>query len=93
MFSPYKSPIVRERAAEALGQIGDSAATGPLVAILKSSQADLVVLAVKALARIGDRSAIPAIEQLVTSRNPEVVANATWALREFSGMNSGRSLR
>jgi DNA-binding response OmpR family regulator len=83
----YKNSLVRERIAEALGAIGDPMAVAPLIGVLRSQDASLVVLAIKAITKIGDPSAIPAIEALVTHRNPEVIANATWALREFSGAN------
>lgn len=83
----YRNQYVRERVAEALGAIGDSVAVLPLCQIIRSPDVDMVVLAIKALAKVGDPSAIPAIEELVTHRNPEVVANATWALRVLTGAN------
>jgi len=57
--------VVRRRAAEALGEIGDKRAVEPLIEALKDSDKDVQKGAAKALGEIGDERAVePLIEAL-----------------------------
>jgi HEAT repeat protein len=65
-----KDPEVREKAAEALGELGDRTATEPLLFMLEDEGRDRGSTVVKALGRIRDHRAVPALISRIKERDP-----------------------
>lgn len=64
-LNPRRSWLTNYRAAEALGQIGDGRATGPLIEALRNSNSNVRWGAVRALAAIGDARALLELRRVV----------------------------
>ena len=65
-----KDPEVREKAAEALGELGDPTATEQLLFMLEDEGCDRGSTVVKALGRIRDHRAVPALISRIKERDP-----------------------
>jgi HEAT repeat protein len=65
-----KDPEVREKAAEALGELGDRTATEQLLFMLENEGCDRGPTVVKALGRIRDHRAVPALISRIKERDP-----------------------
>jgi HEAT repeat protein len=79
----------RWHAAEALGDEGDPAAVGPLIAALKDPYTDVAWLAAKSLGKIGDPRAVEPLLGLLTSEEKWLRTGAAWGLgklRETRGV-------
>jgi len=76
-------PRVRQRAVQALGEIGDRRAAAHLVAALDDPLEDLRAEAAEALGRLGDRSAIGPLVNKLDSGDMHMVRCAITALGEL----------
>jgi len=71
---------VRYVAADALANIGSTAAVTPLIALLKDQEQDVRFAAASALGKIGDKKAIPELQMTVQHDNAYVRIAAEEAL-------------
>jgi HEAT repeat protein len=71
---------IREKAAEALGWIGDASAVYPLIPILKEEHFTVRIAAAEALGRIGDASAVNPLNSILKDEHPSVRKAAAEAL-------------
>jgi len=78
-------PIAAERAARALGRIGDARATPSLVGRARVAPPDARVATVRALGRIGDPRAVPVLVELLEDTDPRTVHAALEALSGLAG--------
>ncbi len=78
-------PIASRNAAIALGRIGDTRATIPLVSELRRAQPSARVEMLRALGRIGDERASPAIVRALRDSDPVAVSAALGALARLAG--------
>lgn len=78
-------PDVREEAAKALGEIGDSEAVDPLIQALKDTDPRVRASAVEALGKIGEkRKSVVQLRKALKDSDPEVKSNAEAALRAMN---------
>jgi HEAT repeat protein len=75
-----KDDFVRRKAAEALGQVGDARAVGPLMAALQDSKAYVRKAAAGALGQIGDARAVEPLVAALNDRDRNVRSVAGHAL-------------
>ena len=78
---------LRERALQAMADTRDPGARAALLELLGSSRKDRILEALRALVRLGDPGCSPAVERLVSHPDPQVQANASWALRQLQGVS------
>ncbi len=65
-----KDPEVREKAVDALGELGDREATQPLLVIMDGAGPDLGAAVATALGRIRDERAVPGLIMRIKGRDP-----------------------
>jgi hypothetical protein len=85
-------PYVRERAATALGEIGDVSAVPVLNAALKDSDSTVRRMAAGALGEIGDASAAPALSEALKNSDSTVRLMAASALGKIGDVSTVRAL-
>ncbi len=78
---------LKETALEALGELRDPRALRPLSRILKVNDKKMILLAIKALGMLKVPEAKEILGPLTQSRDPQVKANAQWAIRVIDGMD------
>ncbi len=78
-------PISAPRAAAALGRIGDTRGTFPLVSRLRGAVPGARLAMIRALGAIGDERATPALLRALTDADPWTVAAALAALARVAG--------
>lgn len=83
-------PIASARAAVVLGRIGDTRATEPLVARLRSALPAARIEMLRALGAIGDERASSAIQGFLSESDPDTVSAALEALALVSGPERAR---
>lgn len=76
----HADPVVRARAAELLGLVGDASAAGPLVGRLRDSSAEVRARAARALGRVGAGDAAAELRAALEDRVPFVRTSAATAL-------------
>ena len=76
-------PIVRRRAADVLGLIGDWQATATLIKAVRDEEAWVRTRAVQALGLLGDPHAIPALQKALRDEDRLVVRAAVEALGQL----------
>ncbi|HEU5014765.1 MAG TPA: SH3 domain-containing protein [Roseiflexaceae bacterium] len=92
-LNPRRSWLTNYRAAEALGQIGDGRATGPLIEALRNSNSNVRWGAVRALAAIGDARALFELRRVAhedqgkTSWGEPVAGAAQSAIEQMRSQN------
>ncbi len=92
-LNPRRSWLANYRAAEALGQIGDGRATGPLIEALRNSNSNVRWGAVRALAAIGDARALLELRRVAredqgkTSWGEPVAGAAQSAIEQMRAQN------
>ena len=79
----HKDLYVREGAAIALGEIGESRAVEPLTQALENEDDDVRRQAATALGKIGDASAVEPLIQALKDKSTYVRERASWALGEL----------
>ncbi|MFC1844243.1 HEAT repeat domain-containing protein [Thermodesulfobacteriota bacterium] len=75
-----KNPLVRLKAANALGEIKDARAVDPLIAILNDTDPVVRASAVRALGEIKDARAVDPLIGILNDTDPDVRASAVQAL-------------
>lgn len=88
-----ESKYVREQAADALGKIGDTRATGPLIAALEDKESDVRAKAARALGKIGDKRAVEPLIAALEDERSYVRKQAAEALSKITGEDLGKDLR
>lgn len=78
---------LKETALEALGELRDPRALRPLSRILRVNDKGMVLLAIKALGMLRVQEAKEILGPLVQSADPQIKANAQWAIRVIDGMD------
>ena len=92
-LNPRRSWLTNYRAAEALGQIGDGRATGPLIEALRNANSNVRWGAVRALAAIGDARALLELRRVAredqgkTSWGEPVAGAAQSAIEQMRAQN------
>ena len=87
------SPVVQAQAAEALGQLGDRAATASLTTLLdKSKDAMVLVAAATALQVLGDERGLGVLGQLLREPDPDGQFRAALALSESGNQEAQAKL-
>lgn len=71
---------VREKAAEALGELGDALAVGPLIAALRDSNQGVRMMVASALGKLGDARAVGPLIAALRDSDRDVRATAAGAL-------------
>lgn len=91
----HRVPVVRRRAADVLGLIGDRRATDSLLAAVEDDVPWVRMRAVQALGRLRDSAAAPALQKALHDQDALVVRAAIEALRQIGADGelgvSGRS--
>lgn len=75
--------IIREHAAQRLGELGDPIATQALVRVLTDPDVDVRFAAAEALGKLRSESALRPLMRTLTDEDPDVVAAAATALGEL----------
>jgi len=78
-----KNRIVRQAAAEALGELGDARAVGPLIVALQDGDVEVRRAAAWALGEIGDARAVDPLIAALRDEDVEVCRAAARALGEI----------
>lgn len=78
---------IKETALEALGELRDPRALRPLSRILKVNDKKLILLAIKALGMLRVPEAKDILSPMVQAGDPQIKANAQWAIRVIDGMD------
>ncbi|NIM18313.1 MAG: hypothetical protein GTO45_40555 [Candidatus Aminicenantes bacterium] len=85
-------PLVRQKAAEALGEIGDCKALNPLISSLKDKNLEVRKAAVSALGSIGDKIATKPLIRALKNKNYEIRWRAVDALEKIGDPSALKSI-
>jgi CheY-like chemotaxis protein len=83
----HSDQALKETALEALGELRDPRALRPLSRILKVNDKKLILLAIKALGMLRVSEAKEILSPMVQATDPQIKANAQWAIRVIDGMD------
>lgn len=83
----HSDAALKETSLEALGELRDPRALRPLSRILKVNDKKLILLAIKALGMLRVPEAKEILSPMTQSGDPQIKANAQWAIRVIDGMD------